>query len=555
MKYKNKKMRPVSALLIAVLMMLAVFLVSCGKKHVDKNDDLLCDDCGKEYSDGPEAEAGDNAPDDDSDDNPDDNLDGNPDNEQGNNTGTNTGNDPNNNPGTDPGTDPGTEPDEPRVVTGYISVTTTTTYCYVDKYSFTAPITGTYTFTIPKELGFITANALRPELDFQLSPSGGTVKLDLTEGAVLNFAVGSTTKAAWNIAWQAVEGEIEIPAEPVYDIFIDANDEDGYTFTYTATQTGNLVVTVTDFAYDWIGDGRFTVAGESAFETGFPRMYALVINGTSFAYHIATVPVVAGDEVTIQLYCHYGYATKANIDVTVNAGSGGSGTNYPAGSSYDVVLDVGDSDGESFTYTATQSGNIVITVPYLSYDYKGDGEYYVADADTLNFGFSKMYALVINGKNVGAYTTTVAVKEGESISIQLYCHHGYSTKATITVAYTSSGGNNNGGSAAPSGTETNPIILGSFPNSITLNSDTEKFIYYKITAQKSGTVTFTWPTADSWYTITELNADGSNTRNSISGYMTESFSFDVTEGTQYVVSLGSWSNPGSVTITITIIEG
>lgn len=551
MKYKDKKIRAKSALLIAIALVLVILLVSCGEKHIDKNDDLLCDNCGKEYSDGTEEVTGDNQPDDDSGNDPDNNPDNNSGIDSDNTPDTNPGNDPDNNPGGDSGA----VSDEPKVVTGYIAVTTTATYCYVDEYSFTAPITGTYTFTIPKGLGFITENALRPELDFQLSPNGGSVELDLAEGAVLSFSVGSTTRDIWNIAWQAVEGEVEIPVEPTYDIYIEANDEDGYTFTYTAAKTGNLVVTVTDFAYDWMGDGRFTVAGTDAFETGFPRMYALVINGESFANYIASVPVTVGDEVTIQLYCHYGYATKANIETTVNAGSGGNqGANYPDDSSYSIVLEAGDSDGEAFTYIAAVAGNIVITVPYLSYDYKGDGEYYVADADTLNYGFSKMYALVINGENVGANTSTISVKTGDKISIQLYCHHGYATNATVTVAYASSGSGNSG-STAPSGTETNPIILGSFPKSITVNSDTEKFIYYKITAQQSGTVIFTWPTADSWYAITELNADGSNTSNSTSGYLTDSFSFEVKAGTQYAISLGSWETPGNVTITITITEG
>jgi hypothetical protein len=304
-----------------------------------------------------------------------------------------------------------------------------------------------------------------------------------------------------------------------------------------------------------MGGGRYIVAGKDAFETGFPRMYALVLNGMSFSSHIATIPVTVGDEVTIQLYCHYGYATKANIDTTISTGTGGnSGTNYPADSSYDLTLEAGDTDGKSFTYTATVAGNLVISVPYLAYDYKGEGEFHVADADTLNHGFSKMYALVINGQNVGSYTATIAVKAGDKVSVQLYCHHGYATNATVTVAYASGGSGSSTGNV-PSGTETNPIILGSFPSSITFNSDAEKFIYYKITAQESGMLTLSWPTADSWYNITELNPDGTNTRNNASGYSTQTVTFEVKAGTQYLLCLGSWSTVGSLTVAISISKG
>lgn len=536
--------------LIALLLSLSILLVGCGNKPGENNDttsgDSIGDEIGNDPADEPEYK-------------PDDKPVENPGNEPGDETGDESGNKPEDTPGNDPEDKPGEEPDGDQtgkpIASGYISVSTTNTYCYVDKYSFTASETGTYSFTIPAGLGFISSGALKPEVDFQLSSGGGVAKIALEKGTVLDFAVGAATRGNWTIKWEAVSGKVEKPKEPDYDIVIEANHTEGYTFTYTATKTGSLTVTVTDLAYDYIGDGRYVMASSDALELGFPRMYSLFINGVNYKYYTATVDVKAGEEVTIKLYCNYGYATKANIQTTLASGGSSSGSSYPADKSYNIALDANDADGYSFNYTATQSGTLTVTVTSLQYDYIGQGGYTTAGADTLTYGFTKMYALEVNGVNVGSYTSTFTVKAGDVISIKLFSHYGYATKATVVVGYSTSSGSGNGNNNAALGSETNPIRLGSFPESITFKSDAESFTYYVITAQKTGKITITWPTADSWYLITELNADGTNTSNSTSGYNTQSFSFDVVAGKKYALSIGTWSTTGEVTVTMTLSEG
>ena len=536
--------------LIALLLSLSLLFVGCGDKSGENQDDLQGDNAGDEIGNEPS-------------DTPDDGTE----NEPGNETGDEPYDKPVDIPGSNPEDNPGNEPeDKPDdntdddqtgkpVASGTISVSTTNTYCYIDKYSFTASETGTYSFTIPAGLGFISSTALKPEVDFQLSPNGGVAKISLEKGDVMNFAVGAATRGNWTIKWEAVSGKVEKPQEPDYDVIIEANDKDGYTFTYTATKMGSLTVTVTDLAYDYIGDGRYVVATADALELGFPRMYSLVINGVNFKHYTATVDVKAGEKVTIQLYCNYGYATKANIQTTLASGGGSTGSSYPGDKTYNVALDANDADGYSFNYTVTQSGTLTVTVASLQYDYLGQGSYTTADADTFTYGFTKMYALEINGTNVGSYTSTLTVKTGDVISIRLYSHHGYATHATIVVGYSGSGNNGQGNTGAALGSETNPICLGSFPESITFKSDAESFTYYVIIAQKTGKITITWPTADSWYMITELKADGTNTSNGTSGYNTESFSFDVVEGKKYALSIGTWSASGEVTVTMKLSEG
>ena len=104
------------------------------------------------------------------------------------------------------------------------------------------------------------------------------------------------------------------------------------------------------------------------------------------------------------------------------------------------------------------------------------------------------------------------------------------------------------------GTEANPYVVDDMPASITFVSDTINKVYYIFTASQTGAITFTWPNADSWYGITELDANGDNTANTTSGYETSSFSFNVTEGTKYRVELGTWAIAGEVTITVTYGE-
>ncbi len=124
--------------------------------------------------------------------------------------------------------------------------------------------------------------------------------------------------------------------------------------------------------------------------------------------------------------------------------------------------------------------------------------------------------------------------------------HNY-VDGVCTICYELEGAENAG-----SGTEDDPYVLSILPESITFNSDTFNKVFYIFTATQTGTITFTWPTADSWGDIFELNENGENTGNDTSACETETFSFEITEGTSYRFSLGTWAVAGEVTIIITV---
>ena len=104
----------------------------------------------------------------------------------------------------------------------------------------------------------------------------------------------------------------------------------------------------------------------------------------------------------------------------------------------------------------------------------------------------------------------------------------------------------------PDGTEQNPYVLDTLPESITFTSNTTSKVFYVFTAEKSGTFTITWPSADSWGNVFELDENGNNTGNDTSAYLTETITLEITEGYTYKFSLGTWNKSGKITVTLSI---
>ncbi|MBQ3019051.1 MAG: hypothetical protein IJD77_00495 [Clostridia bacterium] len=94
-------------------------------------------------------------------------------------------------------------------IEGTINVTTTDTYCWVDKCTFTAEKAGTYTFTVPAGLGVWEAEAYEtdwnsnPFIDYYANENGDTFSVTLAEGEEFSFYVAATTKGDWVISYVA----------------------------------------------------------------------------------------------------------------------------------------------------------------------------------------------------------------------------------------------------------------------------------------------------------------------------------------------------------------
>ncbi len=175
-----------------------------------------------------------------------------------------------------------------------IDVTVTDTYGFFDEYSFTAEVSGTYTFAVPAGLGVLDLNAGPwdpPYVDFNFNEFGTTFDLVLAAGEVFAFAVGSFETGEFRITYSVVEGEVgggddEGGDDPVPSIK-DANGLGGtYEFTFnpvtftltftpdsegattgtlevidpaTASNGGTFTYTISDGAYVFYQDGDETL--------------------------------------------------------------------------------------------------------------------------------------------------------------------------------------------------------------------------------------------------------------------------------------------------------
>ena len=127
---------------------------------------------------------------------------------------------------------------------GIIEVTTTDTYTWIDEYTFTADVSGEYTFNVPAGLGVWGAAEMEiwgtPYVDYQMEPNGGTFTKALAAGEEFDFAVGAMTRGDWVISYTVVEGEVggDDEDDNEYNGFKDANGLGGeYTFTFVAEYT------------------------------------------------------------------------------------------------------------------------------------------------------------------------------------------------------------------------------------------------------------------------------------------------------------------------------
>lgn len=143
-----------------------------------------------------------------------------------------------------------------------VNVVTTDTYAWgVDLYSYTAEVSGTYTFNIPAGLGFQTKASYdkngNPQVDFYDNENGTTVTLDIKEGRTLEFYVAAMEKAAWLITVSCVEGDVgegDVGAEGGEDV--GGGEEGGSAITLanivgTYTSGSNVLVINADGTMSW----------------------------------------------------------------------------------------------------------------------------------------------------------------------------------------------------------------------------------------------------------------------------------------------------------------
>ena len=408
-------------------------------------------------------------------------------------------------------------------------VMTTDTNGWDDEYTYTAAASGTYTFTVPEGLGFWLSTSDQPEVDFNNQPNGGIVTVEIAEGKTITFNISAETRyTVFAIGVSFVAGDVTeepeggeggegseggtIASDISGTYYAGSNTlvigNDGtMTFTYGAT-TLNYTYRVegNEVYYSLNGNNEYTATNSMAVYFGYLTFNAegkpATFEYNNVSYALTTTPPSQGGG-------NEGGEEEETKTLTV-----GNNT-------IEVTDEILDEGGVAYTFVVINPG---------TYTFNGDFMARVLDADGNQVGVGSV------SLTVGTYTVNLGT--GLISSAGSY---------NLEIAYTAPTVDEEGGS----GTESDPYVRNEFPGSVTFESNTYDKVYYVFTAQESGTVNFTWPTADSWFGITELDANGDNTSNSTSGFEKTTHSFVVTEGTQYSVYFGTWNVAGEVTITIT----
>ncbi len=368
-------------------------------------------------------------------------------------------------------------------------------------YSYTAEADGTLTLSYPSfimtETGSITYSVNGADAVAVEAGVDAVIALKAGDVVIINVVAGggyATLHAAWE---DASSGDSNTT-----DLVLGSNaiNEADVVYSYTAAADGTLTLNYPSFIMTETGSITYSVNGADA---------VTVEAGVD-----AVIELKAGDVVIINVVAGGGYATlnAAWAEAGVDDGSVSLTLGNNAINAADVI----------YSYTADAAG-------WLNISMGGAVMGSVSASYSINGGDAVELAL--------STAVDVELAAGDRIVITVVAE-GYSS---ITASWTAKG----------SGTESDPYNLKELPSEITFYSDTVNKVYYTFVATESGKITFTYPTADSWCDIFEM--DGTNTTaNSTSSSMSETMTFDIEAGKTYRFSLGTWANEGDVTVTIAV---
>ena len=299
------------------------------------------------------------------------------------------------------------------------NVETTDNNCYIDGYTFTAAVSGTYTFHIPAGLGLTTPerdeNWQPAIIDYYDNANGYTHVIDLYAGQEYEILVGSTEKTQWEIIWTVEEKEVEAPSEPETPVEPPVAETDpilaGTTagkvdtlYAYTATADGILKIDVTT------GSSTAGALQGSYYNSGWLilEVDGVVVDGLQQGVH--EVEVVAGQTVTIQVKAGWNILADAKPNFKLELAA------PPA-----PALNEGEGTAEGdveYVYVATANGTLTIDVSTGTLVWGSFGNQKFAGT----FYSNNNLALVVNGVTIEASNKGVAsieVTEGDQITIKV----------------------------------------------------------------------------------------------------------------------------------------
>ena len=417
-----------------------------------------------------------------------------------------------------------TPAEEDETLKGAIDVTTTDTYCYIDEYTFTAPVAGTYTFTLPLGLGFWSEKSgAGPEIDslgLYYDPEvPHTVEIYLAEGEELSFTVGAVTMDSWTITWTGVAGEAS-----------DDGDEPaagGFTGVYDATDDwGNVMsVVITDTTITFQPMRSPEVVWTYELDGDVITIYS---DGTALTNPMFGSVTVENGVPTVLSY------NMTDYKLTRAGASGDDGEDEIP--TKDLANGYNSVDGSSvnFVYTATEAGKLDLSI----------GAFLGECAITYTVNGDDAIELAANS------SVTLDLYAGDKVVIYVVTDGGYTT---ITVAWDngSAGGDTDepgeGGEGGEGGEEGDITISGTLTdeeeNTVTITEDdlAAGKVYYSFMPYYSGEYQFL--SMDLY--ISGVSLDGVAVEANDNGfYVLESYTSYVVE-----ITLGEWISASDYIVT------
>ena len=271
-----------------------------------------------------------------------------------------------------------------------------------------------------------------------------------------------------------------------------------------------------------------TEAGEYTFTAG----EGVVIEhtqGYTLEYESVSFTLEAGQTITLSVNNMYYTAGTGIVTVAFegNAGDETSNALVIGDNTIDFTADDVAAGAKEYTFNAPVNGQYTFASNDVGARVFENGM--MLGMGSVHLEAGKTYTVVVFAMGEGTYTLNITAVEDQI-------------------------GGDDGDDEEP-GTEANPIVWDEIPESVTINSDTINKIYYTFTATQNGTLTITYPTADSWADLYAWENDQWNGQNSQSSSMKEVAVFTIESDKTYRIGIGTFNNAGEFTLPISFTEG